>query len=75
MTSEYNLITSQMPGKFHEYLGDAVYISFDGYQLWLCTSDGLGVTNMIALEPPVYESLLNYVKFLKSAEIEQPDSR
>jgi hypothetical protein len=62
-----------MPGKFHEYLGDAVYVSFDGYQLWLCTSNGLTITNKIALEPAVYENLLNFVKFLKGAKIEQAD--
>ena len=33
------------------YLGDAVYASFDGYQIWLRTGDGNN--QRIALEPAV----------------------
>jgi hypothetical protein len=42
------------------YLGDAVYASFDGYQIWLVTTDGLSITNKIALEPPVFANLLMF---------------
>jgi hypothetical protein len=35
------------------YLGDAVYASFDGFHIWLRTSNGEQVTNEIALEPGV----------------------
>ena len=44
------------------YLGDAVYVSHDGYQLWLTTSDGIRETQRIALEPAVYAALLRYVR-------------
>lgn len=47
------------------YLGDGVYVSFDGYQLWLTTEDGIPQTNRIALEPEVYEALVKYVKRLE----------
>lgn len=40
------------------YLGDAVYASFDGYQIWLRTGDGNN--QRIALEPAVYAALLQY---------------
>ena len=69
MSSEYEIITSQMPGKHHAYLGDAVYVSFDGYQVWLSTTNGIGITNSIALEPPVYMHLLDYVENLKKSGV------
>lgn len=46
------------------YLGDAVYASFDGYQIWLRTGDGND--NRIALEPAVYAALLKFVDDLKA---------
>lgn len=41
------------------YLGDAVYASFDGYQVWLRTGDGNN--NRIALEQEVMQNLMRYV--------------
>ncbi len=46
------------------YLGDAVCASFDGWQIWLRTDDGNN--NLIALEPSVYQSLVDYVETLKA---------
>ena len=46
------------------YLGDAVYASFDGHQIWLRTGDGND--NRIALEPPVIDALFEYVRRLKA---------
>lgn len=43
-----------------EYLGDAVYASFDGYQIWLRTGDGNN--NVIALEPAVFAALIDYAR-------------
>ena len=45
------------------YLGDGVYAEFDGYQIWLETQ-GEYVTMRIALEPEVFENLVNYVEKL-----------
>ena len=42
------------------YLGDGVYASFDGYQIWLDTRAQEPV-NRIALEPAVYQRLIQYV--------------
>lgn len=42
------------------YLGDAVYASFDGYQIWLRTGDGNN--QRIALEPAVLCALDRYRK-------------
>ena len=41
------------------YLGDAVWASFDGYQIWLHTEDGTGQPR-IALEPEVWDALVAY---------------
>ena len=41
-----------------EYLGDAVYASFDGYHIWLTTGDGND--QRIALEPDVFRALVEY---------------
>ena len=49
---------------FEEYLGDGVYASFDGYQIWLDTRAQHPV-NRIALEPSVYRRLQEYVGFLE----------
>lgn len=43
------------------YLGDGVYASFDGYQIWLRVDD----RHQIALEPQVFEQLLKYKESLK----------
>ena len=48
--------------KGEEYLGDAVYASFDGWQIKLRTGDGNH--QVIYLEPSVYAALLRYVEGL-----------
>ena len=52
--------------KFTEYLGDSVYVGFDGYHYWLMTWNGYpdDPRNKIALEPFVYEALTRWVKRL-----------
>lgn len=49
------------------YLGDSVYVAFDGYALELTTENGLGPTNRIYLEPEVWAALEAYVRRLKAA--------
>jgi hypothetical protein len=49
-----------LPPAKEGYLGDAVYASFDGYQLWLVTKDGNN--QRIALEPFVYAALRKYAQ-------------
>lgn len=40
------------------YLGDGVYASFDGYQIWLAANDHRN--KIVALEPSVMEALIQY---------------
>ena len=44
--------------KTDEYLGDGVYASFDGYQIWLAVNDHRN--RVIALEPQVFDALVRY---------------
>jgi hypothetical protein len=46
------------------YLGDGLYVDFDGYQLVLTAENGEKVTNVVYLEPQVYIALTEYVKEL-----------
>ena len=44
-----------------KYLGDGVYATFDGHQIWLETERGFH-TDRIALEPAVFISLVGYAQ-------------
>lgn len=43
------------------YLGDGVYATFDGYQIWLGINDH-DSPPVVAIEPAVYEALQQYAK-------------
>ncbi len=43
-----------------EYLGDGVYVSFDGFQFWL--ANGHHENKVIALEPGVLDALIRYAE-------------
>ena len=49
------------------YIGDAVYVQFDGYHVVLTTSDGIRNTNTISLEPSVITSFEEYMEDLRKA--------
>lgn len=51
--------------KFKQYLGDGVYVQFDGYELTLTTSNGMQTTNTIVLQTEVYTALVKFVESLK----------
>ena len=53
-----------------QYLGDAVYVDFDGFNLILTTEDGIRATNRIVMEPQVHAMLTDYVARLKEKETE-----
>ena len=40
------------------YIGDGVYASFDGYQIWLASNNH--ENKVIALEPSVLDNLIKY---------------
>jgi hypothetical protein len=45
------------------YLGDGVYASFDGFQIWLAVNHH--ENNVVALDPSVFAQLCKYVEMLK----------
>ncbi len=47
------------------YLGDGVYANTDGYHITLTTENGIGVTNVIHMDPKVVAALLKYNESLK----------
>lgn len=50
-----------------QYIGDGVYVDFDGWALVLTTENGVETTNRIVLETEVYTGLVEYVDALKAA--------
>jgi hypothetical protein len=48
------------------YIGDGVYVSFDGSQFEVITSDGRQATNTIYLEFAVFDNLVRYVENVKA---------
>jgi hypothetical protein len=47
----------------NSYLGDGVYVSFDGYQIWLAVNHH--ENKVVALDPDVFTRLCEYVVFLE----------
>jgi hypothetical protein len=43
-----------------EYIGDGVYVSWDGYHVVLTTENGIETTNTIYLEPSVQIELVKF---------------
>jgi hypothetical protein len=58
------------PSYPREYLGDGLYVEFDGYQFRLFAHDGISHTNEVFLEPGVVAAFLRYIERLKGASIE-----
>ena len=47
-----------------KYIGDGVYVEFDGYQVWLSLDDG----TKIALNCETFEELTRYVENMQLVE-------
>ena len=45
-----------------QYLGDGVYVVWDGQTFTLTSEDGIQVTNRIVLEPQVLDALFSYLQ-------------
>lgn len=50
-----------------QYLGDGLYAEFDGYQIALKANSPTHPTDVVYLEPSVYENLLKFVEQLREA--------
>lgn len=48
-----------------DYLGDGVYVNFDGYGLTLKANDHKNPTDTVYLDPSVYAALLRFVERVK----------
>lgn len=56
----------------HEYLGDGVYVSHDGYHVWLDLR-AQDSTTAVALEPDVFKRLVAYrERIVNAAKAAQP---
>jgi len=51
-----------------EYLGDGLYVSWDGYMLKLMANSHVSPTDTVCLEPQVYDELVRFVARLKEAQ-------
>jgi len=50
---------------YRDYLGDGVYVRFDGYSIVLYLDNGYGEHTTIALEPEVLAALDRYRKSME----------
>ncbi len=60
------------------YIGDAVYVQFDGYHLVLTTEDGIRTSNIIALEDAVFLALCKFAErawHMKITVADEPDGQ
>lgn len=48
-----------------EYIGDSVYIEYDGWAFAIMTNNGYEDENVIYLEPSVIENLIHYIDKIK----------
>lgn len=55
-----------------QYIGDGVYVDFDGYAIILTTENGIEMTNCVVLEPSVLEALELYVQTIRDATEANP---
>ena len=57
------------------YLGDGVYVEFDGYHIKLTTSDGISDTNTIYLDNNVTISFETWLKEFKQKMLEDENAK
>jgi len=59
MTGEHHSSGAKQPSA---YLGDGLYVEFDGFQFRLYASNGIEVTNEVYLEPLVLKAFVEFAK-------------
>ena len=57
-----NKIRAGRDSKFLRYLGDGLYVDFEGAQVILIASDGENDSNKVYLEPEVLKAFLDWLK-------------
>lgn len=62
-----------MNNEFERYLGDGVYASFDGFQIWLAANHH--DNKVIALEPNVFSALVDYERSVFKELAKQQSNR
>lgn len=48
--------------RFNQHIGDGVYVSFDGFNIWLAVNHH--TNKVVCLEPPVMSALFEWVGWL-----------
>lgn len=68
-------MTQHTPGPHDRetYIGDGVYASFDGYQIWLRAPRENG-DHRVALEPSVFDALTAFAKLVWSPPPQEADA-
>ena len=61
------------PDDVDHYLGDGLYVKYDGEGVWLFSSNGAEVLNEVCLEPSVLYEFVQYIERLKSTLSEERD--
>lgn len=59
--------------KFKSYIGDGVYVAWDGFGIVLTTENGIADTNRIVMEPEVLDAFQQWMAALTkelNAEVE-----
>jgi len=59
--------------EYEDYLGDGLYVDFDGYQIILSANDRVGgahSTDRVSLEPGVTQAFIDYVKRLREKGVD-----
>lgn len=60
--------------KNKDYLGDGVYVGHDGYHIWIYTSNGIAVTNEVALDNHVLDAFKRWLKQLEEQTTPQNEN-
>lgn len=63
MTDVIDSIKSQVPQEYNSYIGDGVYVVFDGYAFWLYT-EREGGRHYMCLEPTEIAALQRFVAMI-----------
>ena len=52
---------------YNQYLGDGLYVDYDGWQVEVYASNGISATNKVFMDPSVLKAFLRYIESRKLA--------